>query len=96
MPYENYKIDIINLSSLKMFLTYCFHESICSKLFISIIGWAMDPFSNERSGDSNESPDDDPAEDPKLSFIVVGEFNNRGDSEIYFSKFSMVTSFLPG
>ena len=56
----------------------------------------MDPFSNERSGDSNESPDDDPAEDPKLSFIVVGEFNNRGDSEIYFSKFSMVTFFLPG
>ena len=41
----------------------------------------MDPFSNDKSGDSNESPDDDPAEDPKLSFIAVGEFNNRGDSK---------------
>ena len=41
----------------------------------------MDPFSSDKSGDSNESPDDDPAEDPKLSFIAVGEFNNRGDSE---------------
>ena len=49
----------------------------------------MDPFSNDRSGDSNESPDDDPAEDPKLSFIAVGEFNNRGDSEIYFVRFPM-------
>ena len=45
-----------------------------------MIGWAMDPFSSERSGDSNESPEDDPAEDPKLSFIAVGEFNNLGDS----------------
>ena len=53
----------------------------------------MDPFSNERSGDSNESPDDDPAEDPKLSFIAVGEFSNRGDSEIYIGKLSMVTVF---
>ena len=41
----------------------------------------MDPFSSDKSGDSNESPDEDPAEDPKLSFIAVGEFNNRGDSE---------------
>ena len=41
----------------------------------------MDPFSSDKSGDSNESPDDDPAEDPKLSFIAVGEFNSRGDSE---------------
>ena len=59
-----------------------------------MIGWAMDPFSSERSGDSNESPEDDPAEDPKLSFIAVGEFNNRGDSETKIEELCTIYSVL--